>query len=275
MNKKTEKRINKIYSKVFKSTLSAKNLKDLENQKSSRIIKKLLRLKHNSQYDAFAKKFAKELAKEGLSEQKGLWQKYYKSAKKHHQVGIPSTYKEYELQIFEKAINENFKMIKSIPEKVLKLYQEKSVELLINSVALNKIGRRSFYNQLKEKGAKNARVIARTEAAKLQTTIDEHRATSLGSVCYEWLSSNDRRTRPSHRAMNGVIVFWRNKDEKPLLDNMRGNAGEFPNCRCTPIPILDEKDLKKSSYKVYNYKTDKIITLSRSELLEKIKNKSL
>ena len=47
--------------------------------------------------------------------------------------------------------------------------------------------------------------------------------------------------------MNGVIVFWRPDNQKPLLDKMRGNAGEFPNCRCTPLPILDENDITESN----------------------------
>ena len=71
--------------------------------------------------------------------------------------------------------------------------------------------------------------------------------------------------------MDTVIVFWRPDAEKPLRDNMRGNAGEFPNCRCYPAPILDESDLTKSNYKVYNYHTDKIENgWTKKKLLEAI-----
>ena len=63
--------------------------------------------------------------------------------------------------------------------------------------------------------------------------------------------------------------------EKPLLDNMRGNAGEFPNCRCSPEPIFDENDLTKSNYKVYDYRNHKIINMSKKELIQALQKGSL
>ena len=75
--------------------------------------------------------------------------------------------------------------------------------------------------------------------------------------------------------MNGVIVFWRSADQKPLLDNMRGDAGEFPNCRCSPEPILDVDDLTKTTYKVYNYLTDKVMTMNKKELIDHLERGNL
>lgn len=275
MNKRTERQINNIYNQVFKKVFNRTRITKGSQGKKQEIIAAILKLENSKQYNKFAKKFAKKLAQSGLSQQKGIWKKHYQAAKAKHIVGIPSTYKAYELQLFEKAVEHNFEMIKSIPQHTLEVYKMKAIQSVINQIAKGNAGRKSFENVLKQHGAKNAKLIARTESAKLQTTIDEYRATSLGSVCYEWLSSNDRRTRQSHKDMNGVVVFWRKDSEKPLLDNMRGNAGEFPNCRCTTIPILDEDDLKKSSYKVYDYKNDKIITLSKQKLIEKIKEGKL
>jgi uncharacterized protein with gpF-like domain len=39
--------------------------------------------------------------------------------------------------------------------------------------------------------------------------------------------------------MEGVFVEW---DKPPILDNMRGHAGEFPNCRCYPEPVIPRND---------------------------------
>ena len=61
------------------------------------------------------------------------------------------------------------------------------------------------------------------------------------------------------------------ENEKPFLDNMYGNAGEFPNCRCSPEPILDERDITKSIYRVYDYRTKKIIQLTKHQLIESLK----
>ena len=243
MNRRTERLINKIYQEVFKKVFTKQRIVQASKGQSQNVYSSLLQLQNSKQYEEFAKKFAKKLASAGLSNQKGLWKKYYQAAKAKHYIGIPDTYSQYELQLLQQIVQHNFKMIKSIPQHVMSVYEQKDIQTAIEAVAQGKVGRKAFETQLKQHGAKNARLIARTESAKLQTAIDEHRATSLGSVCYQWLSSKDKRTRPSHRAMNNVIVFWRPDSQKPLLDKMRGNAGEFPNCRCTPIAILDENDL--------------------------------
>jgi hypothetical protein len=76
--------------------------------------------------------------------------------------------------------------------------------------------------------------------------------------------------------MNGVVVFWRtNELEKPRLDNMYGNAGEFPNCRCDPQIIFDENDLDKNNYKVYNYNSHTIINMTKKELINALEKGEL
>lgn len=275
MNKRTERLINKIYQEVFKKVFTKQRIVQASKGQSQNVYSSLLQLQNSKQYEEFAKKFAKKLASAGLTKQKGVWKKYYQAAKAKHYIGIPDTYSQYELQLLQQVVQHNFKMIKSIPQHVMSVYEQKDIQTAIEAVAQGKLGRKSFETQLKQHGAKNARLIARTESAKLQTAIDEHRATSLGSVCYQWLSSKDKRTRPSHRAMNNVIVFWRPDNQKPLLDKMRGNAGEFPNCRCTPIAILDENDLTDSSYKVYDYRSDSIVSISKAELIKSIRKGGL
>lgn len=275
MNKRTERMIEKLYKEVFKKVFNNKRITQASKGQSQNVISSILQLQNSEQYNKFAERFAKKLAIAGLSQQKGIWRKYYNAAKAKHIGILPDTYTRYQQLLLEEAVKHNFKMIKSVPQHILSVYEQEDVQTVINQIAKGKVGRKTFEVTLKSHGYKNAKLIARTESAKLQTTIDEHRATSLGSVCYKWMSSKDKRTRQSHKEMNDVIVFWRPDNEKPLRDKMRGNAGEFPNCRCTPIPILDEDDLTDSSYKVYNYKNDKIITLSKKELIESIKKGGL
>ena len=275
MNKRTERMINKIYNEVFKKIFNRKRITQASKGQSQNVVSAILQLQNSEQYNKFAEKFAKKLAATGLSNQRGLWKKYYQAAKARHYIALPDTYSRYELQLLEQSVKHNFKMIKSIPQHIMKVYEQEDVQTVISQIAQGKTGRKTFEMQLKSHGAKNARLIARTESAKLQTHIDESRATSLGSACYKWMSSKDRRTRPSHREMNGVIVFWRPDSQKPLLDKMRGNAGEFPNCRCTPLPILDENDITESKYKVYDYRTDTIINISAKELIKDIQKGGL
>ena len=273
MNKRLENQINKIYKKVFNEVLNEKTLTQLTKGNNLAPFLKATMLSSSSKYDKFCEKFSKELAKIGLSQQKGIWRKYFQAAKELHYIALPPTYKQFEYKIMREAIDNNFKMIKSIPQKVLEVVNHKYTSQLIEEVAKGSVPRGSFKSLLEKHGNVNARLIARTEAAKLQTVIMENRATNLGSVAYIWRAANDSRTRPSHKEMNNVVVFW--KHEKPHLDNMIGHAGEFPNCRCTPLPIFDEDDLPKSNLKVYNYNTFKIEKISLEKLLKSLKNNSL
>lgn len=276
MDKRVEREINKIFNSVYKKIFSAENVKQLREGNQEGILNKYVVFQTSEKYDKFASEFAKELAKIGLNRQKGIWRKFYEVAKKSHNVSLPYSYNEYEQKMMQQIITHNFQMIKSIPQRVMEVLEYKAVGTLIDEVANGKLPRGSFKKELDKHGSKKARLIARTETAKLQSAITENRATNLGSVVYEWVASHDRRTRESHKEMDGVIVFWRPDAQKPLRDNMRGNAGEFPNCRCYGAPILDESDLTQSTYKVYNYQTDKIETgWSKSKLLDAIRRKNI
>lgn len=268
MSKEIEKKIEKIYNKVFHEVFSSHRAAALARGERVRILSTVEILESSDAYNKFATKFAKELAKLGIKHQRGIWKKYYKAAKKLHNVALPSTYEKWEFELMSNAVRHNFGMIKSIPKEMIKIMEHKYTSNLIEEVAKGKLPRGSFLKELQKHGHKNAKLIARTETAKLQSSIIENRAKDIGSVAYIWLASNDKRTRASHKAMNGVVVFWReNELEKPHLDNMYGNAGEFPNCRCAPEPIFDRNDLTKSVYKVYNYNTGKVITMNKNQLI--------
>ena len=262
-----EKEINKIYWIIFNKVFNHYKKSIFRGDKEY-VIDGLIRLEESKVFKKFCDEFAKELSKKGLANQKGIWKKYYKAAKEKHIISLPSTYQLWEIEQFRKIIYENFKMIKSIPRSIVKVYQHNFASNLFKEVAEGKLSRGNFEKLLKNHGAKNARLIARTETAKLQTNIIKNRAKDLGSIAYIWLASNDKRTRPSHKAMNGVVVFWRNQNEKPILDNMQGDAGEFPNCRCAPQPLFDKDDLTKDNYKVYDYKHHKVINMSKNRLIQ-------
>lgn len=271
-----ERQIQKIYEAVFKKIMTKSNVRNLSKGSRLSIIQTISILSGSDQYAKFANKFAKELAKKGLNKRKGIWRKYFEAAKSKNVVGLPKTFSEFENQQMEKSISKNFEMIKSIPDKTMEVFQHKYTTVLMEEVAKGKLSRGSFEKQLLAHGHKNAKLIARTETAKLQANITESRSRDLGCVCYEWIASSDKRTRPSHRQMDGVIVFYRdNLNEQPLLDNMQGNAGHFPNCRCSAAPIFDESDFTKNNYTVYDYRIHKKIRMTKNELANAIKNGSL
>lgn len=276
MNKRTENLIARIYNAVFNKVYKRSNIVALSRGDRSAILSTIALINTSKDYDKFAKKFALLLAKRGIGYEKGLWRKYFFAAKKLGYIALDTTWSKFEYEQMKKAIQHNFKMIKTIPDYTKEIMEHKYTSTLIEEVAKGNLSRGSFRRELEKHGHKNAKVIARTESAKLQTAIVENRAKDLGSIAYRWLSSNDKRTRPSHRMMNDVVVFWRNTDlEKPLLDGMYGHAGEFPNCRCSPRPIFDEDDLTKNSYKVYDYRSHKIITMTKNDLLKSLEKGEL
>ncbi len=276
MSKNIEKEIEKIYNRVLRRTIRKLSSNSYLKSNKVDIADKILGIANTRFYNEFARRFSRALARKGLADKRGVWRKYFRAASKSQQGVIYKTYSEFQKAQLHKAIEHNFKMIKSIPKHILALYERKYISVLKKEVLEGRISRGSFEKQLREHGHKNAKLIARTERSKLQTEILKNRATDLGSVAYIWRSSNDNRTRKSHRLMNNVVVLWRTSDaEKPEIDNMWGNAGDFPNCRCSPNPIFDKSDLTKSSYKVYNYKTHKLITLSKSQLSKVLEKGSL
>ncbi len=80
-----------------------------------------------------------------------------------------------------------------------------------------------------------AMTIARTEVSGANTALTQTRAESVGSEGYIWRTSEDTDVRKSHKDMAGRFVRW---DKPPTLDNMTGHAGQFPNCRCYPEPVI-------------------------------------
>lgn len=275
MDKSIERLITKICKAVFKDVFDKKSSSDIIDGKTEDVMQKAVTIESSDKYNKFAETFAKKLATKGLAHEKGVWRKYFEAAKKAGHIAYNTNLKDFEWSTYKAATLENFKMIKSIPTRMLETLQRKYISTMTEEVIKGSLPRGTFYKELLSHGAKHAKLIARTETAKLQTVVARTRAIQLGSVAYFWKASHDNRTRKSHREMDGVIVFWRENLQKPLRDNMRGDSGEFPNCRCDCEPILDEDDLALQSYKVYDYRTDKIIRLSKSQVIKAIKANSL
>ncbi len=88
-----------------------------------------------------------------------------------------------------------------------------------------------------------ALLIARTETARANASINQARALAVGSGQYRWHNSGDGAVRESHRVyegkrLQGQIFSW---DKPPTLsDGMTGHPGTFPNCRCFAEPIFDD-----------------------------------
>lgn len=136
-------------------------------------------------------------------------------------------------QVVQERINANVKLIRSLVIDSADRVGELVRESMATGARAEDLAKR--IEHIGEVSASRARVIAATEVSKASTALTQARAQSVGSEGYIWRTARDGDTRDSHRAMEGRFVRW---SEPPRLDNMTGHAGEFPNCRCYPEPVI-------------------------------------
>lgn len=120
-------------------------------------------------------------------------------------------------------------------------------------------------------------LIARTESAKCKSALTQVRSENIGIYWAEWVSTDDQRTRPSHAIMNGVICNYKHPPSPEELAKKAGVyngkiygryfGGEIFNCRCFMEPIVDI-DYIDFPAKVYNWKANRIETMSKNQFLE-------
>lgn len=84
-----------------------------------------------------------------------------------------------------------------------------------------------FAKELAERLGKRARVIIRTESAKITSTLTQLRMQKIGLNAYIWSTSEDSRVRSSHSILDGVLFFW---NDPPTIDNYQNHCGRFINC---------------------------------------------
>ena len=96
-----------------------------------------------------------------------------------------------------------------------------------------------LFDGVEEVSKARALTIARTETLKLNSQIVQHRSRAAGVDRYQWSGSLDDRERPMHLELEGRVFSW----DAPPVTNEDGdvnNPGEDYNCRCVPLPVVDE-----------------------------------
>ena len=88
---------------------------------------------------------------------------------------------------------------------------------------------------------RKAEFLARQETSLLVSKYREVKYTDAGIDMYQWSTSHDDRVRHRHKELDGRIFKF---SDPPITDNATGarnNPGSDYNCRCTCIPIFNEK----------------------------------
>ena len=161
-------------------------------------------------------------------------------------------------------VKDNAEYIRSLPlVQATKLTQEiaKATQQGARPATIAKMMRTRFPELLRSR----VRLIARTESQKASSALTQARAEDLSIPCYVWRTSKDARVRHSHDIMEDVIVFW---DDPPSPEALAGihstlghyNAGDSPNDRCYPEPLLTLGDVNWP-HKVYSHGATHMMTL--------------
>lgn len=128
-----------------------------------------------------------------------------------------------------------------------------------------------------------ADLIARTQVSMTQTNLIKARAEKFGWNWYVWRAvgggRGDGRTRKSHRGMSGVLVNWKDppapenlfptytKNGRPYRNTLgKYHAGQCPNCRCYPEPVID-LDLFQWPMKIYRNGSIRTVTRKQFEAI--------
>jgi len=133
-------------------------------------------------------------------------------------------------------VAEQVELITSLPIEAAKRVQHLTFEALADGNRSSEIKKEIMRSG--EVTESRATLIARTEVSRTSTALTQSRAEYIDSPGYIWRTAHDSDVRESHREMEGQFVRW---DSPPTIDGMTGHAGEFPNCRCYPEPIVPDK----------------------------------
>lgn len=170
------------------------------------------------------------------------------------------------------AVNEqiqnNANLIKSMPLEVAREMTDYSAKQSYQGRRASDITQ-DLQSKFEFVSEKKANLIARTEVSKASTELTKARAESLGLRWYIWRTSEDQRVRSSHSHMEDVLICW---DSPPSPEKILGiksslgnyHAGECPNCRCYPEPVVS-LDFVKWPCKVYYNGTIQNMTRKKFE----------
>lgn len=165
-------------------------------------------------------------------------------------LGVDPIGNDPQLQTLVKAFSkENAKLVKSIPDKLLDDVAGIAYRGLTGGATV-----RDMEKDIRERFGvtrKRARLIARTEVAKLNSQMTEARQRGVGIEEYIWRDAQDERVRPSHAAMEGLICRWDDPTvcRRPGSDRWISRAtvggvmlhpGRDYQCRCYSEPIIEE-----------------------------------
>lgn len=152
---------------------------------------------------------------------------------------------DYYEAVLRRWVDENIRMIKSIPMETLGAMRETIRQGFIHGMTITDIQKQiqKEYSVTRHK----AQMLARDQIATLNAQVSKLQQQDAGCTKYRWSSSKDSRVRDCHKALDGKIFSW---DDPPemwyetkkagrVYTGRRCHPGEDFLCRCCAIPVFD------------------------------------
>lgn len=139
-------------------------------------------------------------------------------------------------------MREQVGLIKSIPLEAGLRAQKLANEAFFDGTRADEIAQELL--RTNEVTESRAQLIARTEVARSNASINQARAVSVGSSHYIWRNSGDGVVREAHefyhgKKLDGKMFAW---NSPPTLDDgTTGHPGTFPNCRCYAEAVFEDQ----------------------------------
>lgn len=135
-------------------------------------------------------------------------------------------------------VAENAALIKSIPQEVAQRVGDKVAQMVQQGSRWETIAK-----SLQEEhgiAERRARLIARDQTSKYNGNLNQVQQEAAGVTHYQWFGAMDARERPTHVAMQGIIVAW---DKPPPI----GHPGSEIQCRCVSVPVINKAKIAMST----------------------------
>lgn len=171
--------------------------------------------------------------------------------------------------VMKDYMNENVQLIKSLPLTAAQKVQQ----MVLKNLYTGEYRAEELSEKIRGLGSitkSRAKLIARTEIAKMSTGLTKARSEFLNIPWYIWKTSGDIRVRSSHEIMNNVLVRWSDPASPEELDKQKKTYGHYHpgqifNCRCFSQPVLRMEDITFPAKVYYN---GKIQTMTREKFSE-------
>ena len=153
-------------------------------------------------------------------------------------ITVKAQFDEQQLEQIREKYTKNFELhIKNWTEDEIKRLRIKVNQSYKDGQRAKEI---SDYIQKKfDVSERKADFIARQELRLITTEVKEMKATKAGLFRYIWKTMDDSRVRDDHAHLEGTEQRF---DNPPIVDSKTGtraNAGQYFNCRCVSLIILE------------------------------------